>query len=444
MQRSIGYYQSLHKDANLTRLIGLGGSFHLPGLRKYLKQQLGMEVYRLEEWKRPVLTDLGEEKAEAYQKASMEMATAYGLALQGVGLQTIDANLIPTAVVREGLWRKKVKWFGMAAGVGLAAAGAMFVRPVLDQQAISAAERDTETQNVIRQAVNMSQRLRSEAEQARTTGQAQVDPRASRVASLLEGRDMFTYLLADVGTMLEDAERVRPEFVRSVGVTSQPEGPGWVVTSLTTRYEPDAFFRSGQMAGGVRVGGNDNPAASDPHPDKPRIIVTIQVTTRMPNYERFFLATLARWMEDNAQRPGLPYRIHAERWRADGRSSTRRSGPGSPPRARKRPHGQPTGGRARPAAIRGELRPSLFMNPATMTQEQIAEANASGRSAATSRSRRRAHPCPTRDAARRISTASHRSRRPPSTTISISHLHDPLVHDLRPGRGPAGAQEGGL
>ena len=43
VQRSIGYYQSSHKDANLTRLIGLGSTFNLPGLRKYLGQQLQME-----------------------------------------------------------------------------------------------------------------------------------------------------------------------------------------------------------------------------------------------------------------------------------------------------------------------------------------------------------------------------------------------------------------
>ena len=52
IQRSIGYYQSLNKDAQLTRLIGVGSTFRLPGLRKYLKQQLSMDVYRIENFKR--------------------------------------------------------------------------------------------------------------------------------------------------------------------------------------------------------------------------------------------------------------------------------------------------------------------------------------------------------------------------------------------------------
>ncbi|MGQ0629293.1 MAG: type IV pilus assembly protein PilM, partial [Phycisphaerales bacterium] len=43
VQRSIGYYQSLHREAKLTRLIGLGSTFQLPGLRKFLSQQLQVE-----------------------------------------------------------------------------------------------------------------------------------------------------------------------------------------------------------------------------------------------------------------------------------------------------------------------------------------------------------------------------------------------------------------
>ena len=52
VQRSIGYYQSSHKDHSLTRLIGLGSTFNLPGLRKFLSQQLQMEVIRLEKFAR--------------------------------------------------------------------------------------------------------------------------------------------------------------------------------------------------------------------------------------------------------------------------------------------------------------------------------------------------------------------------------------------------------
>src|SRR5262249_54315566 len=106
VQRSIGYYQSLNKEAKLTRLIGLGSTFRLPGLRKYLKQQLQMDVYRMEQFKR---LSLDGARAGEFQHASLTMATAYGLALQGVGLGAIGANLMPTAVIRAAMWERKVK-----------------------------------------------------------------------------------------------------------------------------------------------------------------------------------------------------------------------------------------------------------------------------------------------------------------------------------------------
>ena len=62
VQRSIGYYQSVHAGADLKRLIGMGSTFRLPGLRKYLKQQLHMDVYRIEGFKR-VTPPVGKESA---------------------------------------------------------------------------------------------------------------------------------------------------------------------------------------------------------------------------------------------------------------------------------------------------------------------------------------------------------------------------------------------
>ncbi|MCA9311839.1 MAG: type IV pilus assembly protein PilM, partial [Phycisphaerales bacterium] len=47
VQRSISYYEDTHPEANLSRLIGVGSSFRLFGLRKLLSQQLQLDVYRL-------------------------------------------------------------------------------------------------------------------------------------------------------------------------------------------------------------------------------------------------------------------------------------------------------------------------------------------------------------------------------------------------------------
>jgi Tfp pilus assembly PilM family ATPase len=48
VQRSIGFYASVHRDARIKRIIALGGTFRLPGLQKYLQQNLQLDVHRVD------------------------------------------------------------------------------------------------------------------------------------------------------------------------------------------------------------------------------------------------------------------------------------------------------------------------------------------------------------------------------------------------------------
>lgn len=173
VQRSIGYYQSLHKDANLTRLIGLGATFHLPGLPQYLKQQLGMEVYRLEEWKRPVLTDLGEERTKVYQDSSLEMATAMRPGPPGrwAAVDRRQPHPGDRRAPRVSGARRSSGSAWRRASASWPPGPCSFVRSWTSRR--SRPPRATRRhRGAIRQAINTSQRLKSEAEQAGVTGRA--------------------------------------------------------------------------------------------------------------------------------------------------------------------------------------------------------------------------------------------------------------------------------
>ena len=56
LQRSIGYYQSLHRDHDLKTMVGIGSTFKIPGLRKFIGQQLQIDVVRLDEFRRIAVT----------------------------------------------------------------------------------------------------------------------------------------------------------------------------------------------------------------------------------------------------------------------------------------------------------------------------------------------------------------------------------------------------
>src|SRR5687767_12494652 len=48
IQRSIGFYASVHREARIGKVIALGGTFRLPGLQKYLQQNLQLDVQRID------------------------------------------------------------------------------------------------------------------------------------------------------------------------------------------------------------------------------------------------------------------------------------------------------------------------------------------------------------------------------------------------------------
>ena len=133
LQRSLDYFRSSHPNRELSDMIGAGSTFKIPGLRKFIGQQLQVEVRRLDEFHR--ISVPGREAA-TFAEHNVSMATAYGLAMQGIGLAPIDINLVPTTVLREQLWHQKTRWFIGAAALALIAGGVTFVRPILDQQAL--------------------------------------------------------------------------------------------------------------------------------------------------------------------------------------------------------------------------------------------------------------------------------------------------------------------
>jgi len=117
IQRSIGNYNQTHRDSRLERIVGMGNPFKLPNLQKYLQQELRMDVERLENFKKANV-----EKAAAFSESILSMTTAYGLAVQALGMAEINANLLPVEIARSMMWKKKQAWFiGAAAAIAIGA-----------------------------------------------------------------------------------------------------------------------------------------------------------------------------------------------------------------------------------------------------------------------------------------------------------------------------------
>lgn len=303
IQRSIGYFQSLNKDVELSRLIGVGSTFALPGLRKYLKQQLSIDVYRIEEFKRIKLegAQAGDGKTAALNDVSLQLVTAYGLALQGLGLNSVGGNLMPTTVLRKAMWKEKVPWFGLAAGVAALAGGAMFIGPLRDYFDISSHQPD----GIISNAVKRADSLKAEATAAGVTNAGDPDFRAANAAALKDHKGTFEMISADLYAIFADANQNAQTWAKSLKLAETPTLPAFDLVKFDTTYEAPGVIA-------VAAGGfGDSSASGEPAgiADHPRIMCTLVVTTNQPEPRRFATETVQKWLVSNATRANVPYTL---------------------------------------------------------------------------------------------------------------------------------------
>lgn len=137
LQRSIGFYSSTHRDAKITKIVCLGNAFKLPGLQKYLQQNLGLEVESPAGFKKalPASPALNE---EAYKNELLSFYAAYGLGVQALDLGKVNSNLLPTELAKQAVWRKKRPAFAAAAACLILAGGAIWFRQISDMRALAA------------------------------------------------------------------------------------------------------------------------------------------------------------------------------------------------------------------------------------------------------------------------------------------------------------------
>jgi len=135
IQRSIGFYSSTHRDVELRKVLALGNAFRLPGLQKYLENNLTIaKVAKLEKFER--LVPSATTNAPQFTENLLSFAAAYGLAIQGLGLGKIRASLLPTELARVAVWRKKRPYFIASAAALVAASVVPVAANYLDKQTL--------------------------------------------------------------------------------------------------------------------------------------------------------------------------------------------------------------------------------------------------------------------------------------------------------------------
>ncbi len=113
IQRSIGYFASVNREAKIVRVVGVGNGFKLAGLQKFLQQNLQYEVKRVDKLEGVVGDNVL--NAPLFQENVPSFVVPYGLALQGLGLTQVHTTLIPPEIALQRQIRRKKPWAAITA-----------------------------------------------------------------------------------------------------------------------------------------------------------------------------------------------------------------------------------------------------------------------------------------------------------------------------------------
>ncbi len=314
VQRSITYYQETHPESNLQRIIGIGSSFRLLGLRKLLSAQTRLEVVRLERFAR---IGLEGPAAADFEASTGNLVTAYGLALQGLGLTPIGANLMPVQVIRESMWKRKTPWFLTAAGLGIAASAVAFLRPFLESTKTVKIAEDQTISSVIRQGESLKRDWDQQS--------AENQPKflAENVRRLLDGRQLFDFFLRDVEAIAASADTL----AGSAKGRTTIAGRAFDLASFNTEYlKPGtplatAAGSASTGAGGAAASGGAGGAA-DPNAGGAgasaigpaggfKLTLVLDSQQQDASDLPFLNDSVLTWLKKNATRDGVPYDIVA-------------------------------------------------------------------------------------------------------------------------------------
>jgi type IV pilus assembly protein PilM len=126
IQRSIGFFTSNNRNAKLGTIVALGNPMKLPGLQRFLSQNLDQEVQLVDNFNG--LVGGTATASPQYKENQLTFGVAYGLCVQALGEGQIQTNLLPDELVTTRLVRAKKPWAVAAVAVLLLALTVNYAR----------------------------------------------------------------------------------------------------------------------------------------------------------------------------------------------------------------------------------------------------------------------------------------------------------------------------
>ena len=228
VQRSMGFYASVHRDARIARLVALGSTFQLPGLQKYLQQNLQLPVEKIDTFR--ALPPSDSKTAAAFHEGMISLAGAYGLAIQAMGEGKITSSLLPAHIRRAKMWKEKQPWFGAAAAMfvvgALGVAGSYYFHDL-------AYDQNRGVRDSITTVLDQAKQLDTEWENKVSGGGEGDRLKLLSIHALTDYRNLVPSILSDIYSAVPSAPYDQLKAMK------RPDRPQVMIESVMMTYQPN-------------------------------------------------------------------------------------------------------------------------------------------------------------------------------------------------------------
>ncbi len=223
IQRSIGFFANVNRNAKIGRLVGVGNGFKLAGLQKFLQQNLQYEVDRIDHFQGAV----GDQvlTAPLFQDNLLTFVVPYGLALQGLGLTDIHTTLLPREIAFARKIRRKKPWVAATAAsllIGMAASTAGYGNVWHSVSENRFGEAEKKAKDLESQVGSLKGKYDGEVSRnasAKAAGDKLVATLPTRELWLEVYKAIDECLPRDIGTQLDESEIMKMHRISLEGVT---------------------------------------------------------------------------------------------------------------------------------------------------------------------------------------------------------------------------------
>jgi len=239
IQRSIGFFTSNNRNAKLGSVIALGNPLKLPGLKRFLAQNLDQEVAQIDEFN--ALLGGSVTAVPNFKENVLTFGVSYGLCVQALGKAQIHTNLLPGEIITKRLVKAKKPWAVAAAALLLTG---MAVDYASHYSAWRSAAVDSAYAPEMASALTAASRLKQEADKmdstyAELTSQYDTIVQTGKnLVSNVEGRLLWLEMLKALNSALPKDNRhteERKETAEDVTIRSELH-----ITSMDCEFIPDA------------------------------------------------------------------------------------------------------------------------------------------------------------------------------------------------------------